>query len=213
MVKEIRIYLEGGGDGGSGKASIRKGFNGFLQSLIDSARAQNIRWQIIACGGRDSTFKGFNLALQNHPNSFNVLLVDAENQVEQSPILHLQNRDGWEVKGMAENQCHLMVPTMEAWIIADLQALQNFYGNEFNSNPIPKASNIEVIDKSQIEKSLKTATLKTQKGEYHKIRHAPHILELLNVPLVRSKAMHCNRLFNTLENETKQSSEDQTNAS
>ena len=31
MVKEIRVYIEGGGDGKNTKALIRQGFSGFLQ--------------------------------------------------------------------------------------------------------------------------------------------------------------------------------------
>ncbi|MGV8118832.1 MAG: hypothetical protein AB2L14_03605 [Candidatus Xenobiia bacterium LiM19] len=35
-------------------------------------------------------------------------------------------------------------------------------------------------------------------GEYHKIRHGPRILEMLDYTLVCGKAFHCGRLFDTV---------------
>src|SRR6266446_4020949 len=39
------------------------------------------------------------------------------------------------------------------------------------------------------------ATRDTTKGEYHKIRHAHKLLEIVNVGTVRGAAPHCQRLF------------------
>jgi hypothetical protein len=50
-VKEIRIYLEGGG-GAQTKARLRIAFGQFLEPLQIVAREKRIRWQIIACGSR-----------------------------------------------------------------------------------------------------------------------------------------------------------------
>ena len=49
MVSEVRVYVEGGGEGKETKASIRRGFGMFLGHLRNIAREQRIRWQIIAC--------------------------------------------------------------------------------------------------------------------------------------------------------------------
>ncbi|MEA5595008.1 hypothetical protein [Rivularia sp. UHCC 0363] len=70
MVKEIRIYIEGGGDSNNTKASIRKGFGQFFQELVQLARSKNIKWQIIICGSRNNAFRDFKNALKSHPNAF-----------------------------------------------------------------------------------------------------------------------------------------------
>ncbi|MHC5728050.1 MAG: DUF4276 family protein, partial [Nostoc sp.] len=57
---------------------------------------------------------------------------------------------------------------------------------------------VETIDKDSLERSLKTATRNTTKGEYQKIKHASKLLELLDVDKVRKASPSCDRLFTTL---------------
>ncbi len=57
---------------------------------------------------------------------------------------------------------------------------------------------METIDKDSLEPSLKAATRNTTKGEYHKIKHASKLLELLDVDKVRQASPYCDRLFTTL---------------
>jgi hypothetical protein len=91
-----------------------------------------------------------------------------------------------------------MVQTMEAWILADAEALAAFYGNSFNSSALPGAVDIETVDKPRLEQALTQATRRTQKGEYHKLRHGPKLLALLAPAKVRARARHCDRLFSFL---------------
>ena len=81
MIGEIRIYVEGGGDSSHNKARLRQGFNAFLCSLREKARAKRVRWAIVATGSRNSCFDAYCSALRTHPDAFNVLLVDAESAV------------------------------------------------------------------------------------------------------------------------------------
>jgi len=59
MVKEIRIYIEGGGDKKETKKAIRIGFSEFLKDLRQIAQKKRIRWQIIICGSRQNAFEDF----------------------------------------------------------------------------------------------------------------------------------------------------------
>jgi uncharacterized protein DUF4276 len=115
-----------------------------------------VRFDIIACGSIQSTVDDFNTALRTHPNAFNVLLVDSDGPVQNGILEHLLARGGWNLSGtVGEDQCHLMVQVVEAWVVADLAALQRFYGQRFNSNSIPKNPNIEELDRNTLYSSLK----------------------------------------------------------
>jgi hypothetical protein len=164
------------------------------------AREHHIRWHVVACGSRQSAFDDFEIALRQHPDAFNVLLVDAEGPVTRSPWDHLQDRDHWSIQGIPGDHCHLMVQVMEAWIVADIETLRRFYGQGFNANPIPGQEDVESIAKADLERALIQATRNTQKGEYHKIRHGPKILALVDVNKIRNRAQHCDRMFTTLSN-------------
>lgn len=82
MVKEVRIYIEGGGDGKNTKALIRQGFSQFFKPLVELERSKKIKWNIIICGSRNNAFEDFKTALKDHQEAFNVLLVDAEGFVK-----------------------------------------------------------------------------------------------------------------------------------
>jgi hypothetical protein len=200
---EIRVYIEGGGHRPETKADLRRGFSTFLHDLRERAKSKRIQWTIVTCGSRSSTFRDYRIALKQHPNAFNVLLVDAEGPVAAaSPWEHLKNRqeDQWHNPGVEDKHCHLMVQTMEAWLIADREKLAEYYGKGFQESALPATTNVEEIDKDKIAKALTRATRETKKGEYHKTRHAPGILETIRPSELRRKgrAPFCDRLFRTL---------------
>lgn len=152
---------------------------------------------MVASGSRNSCFDDFRTALDSHPEAFNILLVDAEDAVSTTPRQHLQDRDGWDIHTSEEN-CQLMVQTMEAWLVADLEAFRSYYGQRFLTSAIPRSQNVEEIDKTALKSALDNATRNTQKGEYHKIRHGADLLTRIDPTVVRGKAQHCDRLFLTL---------------
>ncbi|MBF0524260.1 MAG: DUF4276 family protein, partial [Deltaproteobacteria bacterium] len=154
---------------------------------------------IIACGSRGEAFRGFKIALRDQPDAHNVLLVDSEAFVAaKDPWQHLATSDGWEITGLTNRPCYMMVQAMEAWIIADPDKLSTYYGQGFNPNAIPKNPNVEQIERDSLEPALKAATRLTTKGEYHKIKHGPKLLALLSPEEVCRKAEHCRRLFEDL---------------
>lgn len=198
MVKEVRIYIEGGGDSRDTKRRLREGFSVFLKDLREVARQRRIGWSIIMCGSRQSAFADFKTAVLTHPDAFNVLLVDAEDAVNSEPWKHLQIRDAWDGGNIADEHCHLMVQVMESWFLADKDALNSYYGQHLYRNALPRNSNVEEISKADVARALENATRQTKKGCYEKIRHASELLELINVARVRDAAPHCERLFTTL---------------
>jgi hypothetical protein len=198
MVSEIRIYIEGGGQGDT-RARLRQGFSVFLAPLREHARHRNIRWYIVVCGGREQTLDDFMTALKVHSHALNVLLVDSEGLVNSGPWQYLQQRDNWACpQGVSDDQCHLMVQTMETWLIADQEALRNYYGPSYIVKQIFRNAQIERIDRHELARALEEATRRTQKGAYHKIRHAADLLARLDVAKVRRAAPHCERLFTSL---------------
>lgn len=200
MTKEIRVYVEGGGDGKSGKAAIRSGFTRFLQRFHDAARADKGSVKVIACGSRNSAFRSFRSALAKQSQAFNILLVDSEVPVStQQPWDHLSALDRWlRPSASDDGQYHLMVQTMEAWIIADLRALKAYYGQGFLESAIPKSKNVEQIEKPRLLGALESASKPTTKGKFHKITHASELLKLLDPAVVCSRAPHCDRFLKTL---------------
>ncbi len=196
---EVRIYVEGGGESGQTKAMMRRGFQAFFRELRQRARQRRVRWQVIACGSRNDAFDDFTKALRGHPEAFNILLVDSEGPVSGNARKHVNARDNWNTRGLSDDQCHLMVQMMEAWLVADVEALRGFYGQGFRDNAIPGTRNVEAIDKQRLESALSRATRDTQKGEYHKIKHGATLLGRIDPAKVREKARHCERLFRTVE--------------
>ena len=194
----VAIYMEGGGDGRDTKDALRRGMDGLLEPLKQAARDKSIRWKLVCCGPRDEAFRRFRNTLQDGDDSVVVLLVDAEDPVATEPGAHLQARDGWDMTGIDDNSIHLMVQTMEAWIVADVNALRGYYGQRFNAGALPRAVDLEGVGKRDIENSLRRATRRTQKGAYHKIRHASDLLRLMNAETVMARCPRCRLLFDEL---------------
>jgi len=199
VVEEIRIYVEGGGDQRTGKAAVREGFSKFLSEIREKARSHRVHWSIVACGSTRNTIEDYQNALQRHRHAVNVLLVDSDGPVILPPADHLKQHGGFDLANISPNLVHLMVQVMEAWILSDRDALERFYGGGLNTTALPRRANMEEVEKQDVYRALSDATRHTKKGEYHKIRHGPRILALLDVSKVRERAMHCHRLFCMME--------------
>ncbi len=193
-MRPIQIFVEGGGSTVKTKSQLRSGLRDFLERAGYVCR-------MIPCGRRDDAFKYWRTALSVDPEALNLLLVDSEGPVEKDslPWRHLRKSDpSWQPPADTEGQCHLMVQMMEAWFLADPEALAAYYGQHFGAKALPGRENVEQIAKADIERSLKDATKKTQKGEYHKIRHGAELLARIDPTKVRKRAPHCDRLLATL---------------
>ena len=191
----IAIYVEGGGQGNSGRAMLRQGFDAFLARVKQEAIERSWRWRLICWGGRDATFHRFRSAIRDREADVVMLVVDAEGPLNNAVLEHLQRRDGWDLGFANEDMIHLMVQTMETWIVADPDALTDHYGQGFRQSALPKNVDIESVPKSDVERALKSATRTTQKGEYHKIRHASDLLKRIDPDRVRDRCPACTRLF------------------
>lgn len=201
MVREIRLYIEGGGDQSDVKRRLREGFAAFLGTLHEQCRARRIRLNVILCGGRAKTFEAFSAQVGKDPAVRCLLLVDAEGPVQGRPWAHLRARKGDEwccPPGADDDHCHLMAQLSEAWLLCDLEALKRYYGDGFRDKMLPGREDVEAIPKRDVERALREATAQTRKGEYHKTRHAPELLGKIDPEKVCRRAAHCQRLFTSI---------------
>lgn len=182
---------------------MREGFRKFFAALAEAVRSRGNSIRFVLRGSRRKAYEHFCAALKSEPEAYHVLLVDSEDPVAHQGECwrHLRERqaDGWgKPAGVEEAQCQFMAQAIEAWFFADPQALQVYYGSEFNAGSLPVRQNVEKIPKSDHIEQLKAASHSTQKGPYHKTRHLPDLLNRINAAKVRARAWHCDRIFVTL---------------
>ena len=197
-MNSIAIFMEGGGQGRGSQAILRRGMDAFLRELKETARAKSWRLNLSCSGSRNAAFERFENARRRGGHTLILLLVDSEGPVNASPREHLSAKDSWDMGDSNDDAIHLMAQTMETWILADSETLANYYGQNFARNEIPKSDDLERVSKEDVEQALKQATRKTQKGAYHKIKHASELLKLIDPKKAREKCRHCERLFSVL---------------
>lgn len=206
---EIRLYIEGGGNTASEKNDLKIGFRKFFDTLIQSARQQKLKWEIIMCGSNLKTIEAVRLAANSHPTALNILLIDSDGEVSKDQTNKAYLRNKFEQEGdkktsqaildLNEEQCYLMVQEMEAWFLADRQVVEHYFRGNFYGNKVPANSKVEDIDKANLVPSLENATRRDPKKQYNKIRDAKYLLEQIDPAKVRKAAPHCDELFKALE--------------
>ena len=157
-----------------------------------------MHWRLVCCGPRDAAFRSFRKAVRSADGAIVLLLVDAEGPVATGPCEHLQARDRWDMTAVDARSVHLMVQTMETWIVADSEALGRYYGRGFTARPLPATRDLEAVDRRDVDRSLRRATERTGKGRYRKIAHGSDLLKRIDAEKVKAMCRHCQRLFDEL---------------
>ena len=203
----VKVYIKGGGVGESSLTKCREGFRTFLERLLPGKG--HIR--VVACGGRSEAFKRFRTAHQGvMPGDYVILLVDSEGPVEShvSPWDFLGKREGDEwpkPEGATDDQVHLMVQCMEAWFMADREAVVKYFNEGVKIGHLPANEDIEVISKEKITASLGKAarevrkTRGTEKQGYDKVHDGFSLLAVINPEKVCKASRHARRLMDTLK--------------
>ena len=203
---KVSVYVEGGGDRRELQARCRKGFETFFSKAGLDGRMP----KIVAGGARSETYKKFRTKVDSATeNDFVVLLVDSEKPVADgdSSWKHLKRYDKWD--GPADEldkNAHLMVQCMEAWFLADRDALASYFGNCFDQCSLPRREDIENVPKNDVEQGLKMATRPCcPEKRYHKGRHSFAILAELSPDKVAAASPYARRLIEKLLEKAKAS--------
>ena len=151
-------------------------------------------FNVVACGSPTKTFTAFRGASPGK-DARRTLLVDSERPAQSKARSHLQEGEGWNLSFATDGEIHLMVETMESWIIADTAALANFYGSGFLPGALPDAENLESVGKTEIAKGFDNATRNSSMKKYHKIQHASELLKLIDPAPVQSRCPSARRFF------------------
>ena len=194
----VAIIMEGGGERASGRAAIRQGMDQFLAPVKQLARERAVRWKLTPWGSRSDAYRRFHAAVRDQEADVVVLLVDSEGPVHAAPKRHLTDHDGWNLDFAGDNAVHLMVQSMETWIVADTASLAAYYGQDFRATALPSTTDLESIDRNAIADGLKQATRNTRKGPYQKIRDGGQLLAHINADVVGTKCPSCAALFTAL---------------
>ena len=184
MVAETRIYFEG-------DPALREGFRVFLSGLATALGRQP---RLIA--GEATAIADFLTGLRKHPDALNILLIDSERPDDGRLFETICQPKGIDAR--SRDHVFWMVQCMEAWFLADAPALGEFYGKEFREKAVPRNPNVEEIPKKDVFEALRTATKDTSKGRYHKTKHAPSLLKLIDPALAQQASAHCRRIFDRI---------------
>jgi Domain of unknown function (DUF4276) len=181
---EIRIYYEG-------DKCLGPGFRAFFGEMADRARLNRCKFDLISTGA--TAKRDFGIAIRSHKDAWNILLLDSEGPDTGNLAARLSSDQGWPYAH--RDSIFWMVEMMESWFHADKDALHRFYQDGFNARAMAANQNVEQISKKDLMDGLKAATRCTRKGAYHKTKHAPRLLEVIDPGLVRRAAPNCDRLF------------------
>lgn len=195
----VKLFVEGGGDTNQLRTKLRAGFARFLEKAGFKGRMP----RIVACGGRGEAYDDFCKSFEGKELD-SILLVDSEEQISaRGKWDHVQKRQGdhWtRPEGAAENDIHFMVSAMEAWLHADRDALQAFFGPEFRADSLSAQKDVEKISKQDLYEGLSRATKNCKKGHYSKGGHSFDILAKLDPVKVRKASPHADQFLRELDN-------------
>jgi len=211
----VHLYIEGGPKGAKENAADmirwREAFNSFFgkTTLGNTSKPKSI-----ICGGRSQAMDAFVGAMKvADADTRSLLLIDSEgpapgnvNGLTALACLEKRADDKGKIPKKTDPwRLHLMVETMEAWLLADRDRMKRYYGKAFKEVALPSTTSgqrVEQIAKSVLEKGFKKATKDTDKGEYERKKgsHSPDLLEAIDAKKVVAQCAWAERLVNVIAN-------------
>ena len=197
-VVKVTIFVEGGSPGDKNDNLFRAAW----MNLFTSAGLAGRLPTVVRCGDRANALRRFSFAVREAGgNDVPILLVDSEGPVNagQSVWQHLRTNDGWrQPAGADDSQAYLMVQAMEAWLLADPDALREYFGQGFNENRLPGQNDPEQIPVAGLESSLRSASANCRQ-QYAKGVVSFQILGLVNADRLAERCRHAKALFDYLQ--------------
>ena len=178
----MNLYLEGG-------RHLRKPMNSFIRRAI----GHRFNLRVIPCGSRSVAIDRF--AREARASSSSILLIDSEGE----DLIRLA-RELSRQTGVSESarRIFFMVELMEAWFLADRNALRGYFGQGFRPNRLSGNPNVERIPKQDVLNGLINATRGSRVGAYNKGKHAARLLDRLDPDAVYRSCPNFRRLIDHL---------------
>ena len=197
MDNKIKIYIEGGG--GILNSQLRKAF----VSLMKRYGIRTDLFNVVASGSRTKIYKDFSKIFQN---SLSIVLLDSEKEIPYNKKKckwdFLCKNENWnKPKNATEDNLFFMAACMESWIVADEDALQEFYGRCFRSN-LPRAKDLSTVTKDDIMNALEKSTKECGKEkQYNKNnkKDSFKILEKVDVAKITKRNIYAKDFFEFLK--------------
>lgn len=170
----MKLHVEGGGDTEKQHTLVRKAFQKFFENANIPRKPS-----VVACGGRQQAWDRYQAARARKEDA--ALLIDSEHPFAAQSVRDFLSFQGFGVKDHhQESELHLMVRCMEAWLLADREALVAYFGQGFQANALPSIQNLAGRAPADLERDLKHASRNTTKGEYNKGQHSWVLLARLD---------------------------------
>lgn len=194
----IKIYIEGGGDGKDLDSRFREAWTKFFKAAgLSGQMPRPVRGK-----GRKNTYDLFCTALEHRKSDeLPLLLVDSEAALKKDHSVwqHLKSRDKWDKpNGANDEHAYLMVQVMETWLLADLEALQTYFGKNFKLNKIPAWTDLESVGKTVVFEALDKATAECGQKCYLKGKVSFEILGSIDPQRVTAKCPNSKRFLDFL---------------
>ena len=196
VVAEVTVHFEG-------HPNLRPGFHKLFEHHVERTRRQRVRFKLIAGGSRAEAVKDFLRSCTSQPSNLNLLLVDSEEAVPDtaSAIQSLRDESFWDGSAACvDDQINFMVQAMEAWFIADPQALVKHFGHDFNSNVLPSPQNAEKTLPKDMTAAIRRGLGRggSRRRDYDKVTDGLKLLQLIEETRVSQHCPHFRRLMNFL---------------
>ncbi|PZS04121.1 MAG: hypothetical protein DLM69_02200 [Candidatus Chloroheliales bacterium] len=161
--------------------------------------------EVRSCGSDASAVKDFATEFVRGRvggKSFIMLLVDSDEYVPAIPdtgaLNHIQRKfkSGGRSRlpaAVQPDQVHLMVQAMEAWFIADLDALEKYYGKR-----LKKLDDIVEIERTPRPKSRLKAAAQAIRQDYDEIEDGRELLARVRIRQLESRCPNFKRLLDKL---------------
>lgn len=186
------IYIEGGATGpGSKELSIR--CQEAFHKLLDHMGFEDWKKKqphLVACGGRKAVYDRFCIALEMSGGEYVAMWIDSEEPMAniEKAWNHLQQVTTvprWESPaGAKDEQVLFMATCMETWIVADIAALKEHYGQYLQESALPPLVALENRDRHDVQEKLIKAS-RNCSNAYSKGKRSFDVLAKLNPATLR----------------------------